>query len=70
MEVVNKYTNMHNVYNGIFMFIKCILNKKCLLYNKICTTKLCKLILNYSDIFHCQYTLFREFTVMLAKVMN
>jgi len=40
-------------------------------YNtNICTIKYCKFILNHSDMFRCQYTIFREFTVVLAKVMN
>jgi len=29
-----------------------------------------KLILNYSDMFRSFYTIFREFTVVLAKVIN
>jgi len=29
-----------------------------------------KLILNHSDMFRCQYTVFRQFTVVLAEVMN
>jgi hypothetical protein len=35
-------------------------------YANICTNKYCKFILNYSDMFWCQYTIFREFTVVLA----
>jgi len=42
----------------------------CSLYTNICTNKYCKVILNYSDMFRCQYTIFRQFTAVLAKVMN
>ena len=42
----------------------------CLLHTNICTNKYCKCTLNYSDMFRCQYTIFRQFTVVLAKVMN
>ena len=35
---------------------------RCLLYTNICTNKQCKFILNYCDMFRCQYTVFREFT--------
>jgi len=42
----------------------------CLLCTNRHTSKYCKFILNYSDMFLCQYTIFREFTVVLAKVMN
>ena len=52
------------------MFIPYILNNICLLYTNICTNKWCKFILNHSDMFRCQYTIFREFTVLLAKVVN
>jgi len=30
----------------------------------------CKFILNHTDMFRCQYTIFREFTVVLAKVIH
>jgi len=43
---------------------------KCLLYTNICTNKWTKFILDYSDMFRCSYTIFREFTVVLVKVMN
>jgi len=42
----------------------------CLLYTNICTNKYCKFILNYCYMFRCQYTIFRQFTVVLAEVMN
>jgi len=36
----------------------------------MCTNEYCKFVLNYSDMFRCQYTIFREFTVVLVEVMN
>ena len=53
-----------------FMFVPCILNNKCSLYTNIGTNKYCKFILNYPDMFRCSYTVFWEFTVVLAKVVN
>ena len=41
-----------------------------LLYTNICTNKYCKFILKYCDMFRCQYTIFREFAVVLAEVMD
>lgn len=42
----------------------------CLLCTNIWTNNYGKFILNYADMFRCYYTIFRDFTVMLAKVMN
>jgi hypothetical protein len=52
------------------MIILCILNNKCFLYTNICTNKKCTFILNYSDMFQCKCTIFREFKVVLAMVVN
>ena len=52
---------------GAFLFIPSIMNYECLLYTNICTNKWCKFVLNYCDMFRCQYTIFMDSTFVLAK---